>query len=118
MTKTNAPITKGSGNIYQDLGFSAEVAQNMLIRTDLMISIIHWYKQSQMTQATAAKQLGISQPRLNLILKSDVEAFSLDALVNIAVNAGLIIKLSIKEPKTNFKLGKTARNTKATRKAA
>jgi len=104
MTNIQTHVTKGKSNIYEDLGFASEVAQNMLIRTDLMISIIHWFQQSQMTQVAAAKVLGITQPRLNLILKSDIEAFSLDALVNIASSAGLSVQLSIKasKPKTNL----------------
>jgi len=92
-------ITKGSDNIFEDLGFAAEVAQNLLIRANLMISIIEWYRGSQMTQVAAAKVLGITQPRLNLILKAEVESFSLDALVNIAAKAGLTVQLLIKPAK-------------------
>ena len=92
-------ITKGSDNIFEDLGFAAEVAQNLLIRANLMISIIEWYRGSQMTQVAAAKVLGITQPRLNLILKAEVESFSLDALVNIAAKAGLTVQLLVKPAK-------------------
>lgn len=37
----NAPlkITKSSGNIFRDLGFPEGEAQNLLLRTDLMIKI-------------------------------------------------------------------------------
>jgi plasmid maintenance system antidote protein VapI len=42
-----------------------------------------------MTHAQAAKALGITQPRLNALLKGRIGLFSLDALVNIASRAGL-----------------------------
>ena len=49
-----------------------------------------------MTQVNAAKQLGITQPRFNAMLKGAIGQFSLDALVNMAANAGLAVKLSLK----------------------
>ena len=116
MTKTQTHVTKGKSNIYEDLGFAPEVAQNMLIRTYLMISIIHWFQQSQMTQVAAAKVLGITQPHLNLILKSDIEAFSLDALVNIASSAGLSVQFSVKAPKTKTNLATPVKKNKSSRK--
>lgn len=47
---------------------------------------ISWAK-SRMTQAAAARVLGITQPRLNALLKGRIGLFSLDALVNIASRA-------------------------------
>ena len=49
------------------------------------------------TQKQAAKQLGITQPRLNQLLKHKVDLFSLDALVNIATRAGMQVKLTVKK---------------------
>jgi len=113
-------ITKGSDNIFEDLGFAAEVAQNLLIRANLMISIIEWYRGSQMTQVAAAKVLGITQPRLNLILKAEVESFSLDELVNVAAKAGLTIQLLVKPAKLKTPPTTTKRSAamKRTPKAA
>ena len=50
-----------------------------------------------MTQAAAAKALGITQPRLNALLKGKISLFSLDALVNIANRAGLDVRLVIRK---------------------
>ena len=67
----NAPlkITKGSGNVFRDLGFSEGEAQNLLLRTDLMIKIEQLIKKSGLIQSEAAKVLGITQPRVNDLLK-------------------------------------------------
>ncbi len=94
-------ITKSSGNVFADLGFDAAQASNLKMRSELMIAIERWFASSGLTQAKAAKLTGISQPRLNLVLKGKVNELSIDALVNIASAAGLQLKLSSSQPKVN-----------------
>ena len=89
--------TIGSDNIFADLGFPPAEAENLKLRSDLMIPIVAFYRRSGLTQAQAAKKLGITQPRLNALLKSRIEQFSLDALVNIANRAGLDVRLVIRK---------------------
>lgn len=88
---------RGSGNIFVDLGFAKAEAENLKMRADLMIRIVQFYQRSGMTQAAAAKALGLTQPRLNALLRGKIGLFSLDALVNIASRAGLNVRLVIKK---------------------
>jgi predicted XRE-type DNA-binding protein len=88
---------RGSGNMFIDLGFGKVEAENLKMRSDLMIRIIQFYRKSGMTQAAAAKALGLTQPRLNALLKGKIGLFSLDALVNIASRAGLNVRLVVKK---------------------
>ena len=55
------------------------------------------YRGSGMTQAEAARVLGLTQPRLNALLKGRIGLFSLDALVDIAARAGLDVRLVVKK---------------------
>jgi predicted XRE-type DNA-binding protein len=89
-------IIKSSGNVFADLGFSADDAQNLLLRSQTMAALVSWYVASGLTQAQAAKVLGVTQPRLNQLLKGKINEFSLDALVNIATRAGMRVGLTIK----------------------
>lgn len=70
-------------------------AANMKARAELVIAIhkavIGW----NTTQTKAAKRLGLTQPRLNNLLKGRITKFSLDALVNHATQAGLSVKLKV-----------------------
>lgn len=95
----NAPlkITKGSDNVFRDLGFPEGEAQNLLLRTDLMIKIEQIVKKSGLIQSEAAKLLGITQPRINDLLKGRIEKFSLDALVNMVARAGMEVKMTVKK---------------------
>ena len=50
-----------------------------------------------MTQAQAAKRFGVSQPRINDLLRGKIEKFSLDALVNMLAAAGLRVEMRVKK---------------------
>jgi predicted XRE-type DNA-binding protein len=100
---TYIKITKGSANVFADLGFGPQESQNLLLRSQTMIALVQWFNASGLTQAAAAKTLGVTQPRLNQLLKGKIEIFSLDALVNMATSAGMRVGLSIR-PKTSVKV--------------
>ena len=88
---------RGSDNIFIDLGFDKVEAENLKLRSGLMIRIVQFYRKSGMTQAAAARTLGLTQPRLNALLKGKIGQFSLDALVNIASRAGMNVRLVVKK---------------------
>lgn len=95
----NAPlnIIKGSDNVFRDLGFPAGEAQNLLLRADLMIKIEQLVTKSALVQNEAAEMLGITQPRLNDLLKGRIEKFSLDALVNMLARVGKEVKMTVRK---------------------
>ena len=90
-------ITRGSGNVFRDLGYSKTEAENLKLRSELMMRIDAFHRESGMTQGECAKLLGLTQPRLNALLKGRLSLFSLDTLVNIAGRAGLNVRLVIKK---------------------
>lgn len=87
----------GSDNVFRDLGFSEDEAQNLLLRADLMIAIERYIRKSDLSQTEAAKKLGITQPRLSDLFRHRIERFSLDALVLLAAKAGLTVRMSVKK---------------------
>ena len=89
-------VEEGSGNVFRDIGFSEAEAENLKLRSTLMMRVEKFVKQSELTQTEAAKQLGITQPRLNQLLKGKIQLFSLDALVNMLANAGLRVRMTVK----------------------
>jgi predicted XRE-type DNA-binding protein len=90
-------MTRSSGNVFRDMGFSRAEAENLRLRSQLMRQIDAYYRESGMTQAAAAKALGLTQPRLNALLKGRLHQFSLDALVNIASSAGMDVRLVVRK---------------------
>ena len=57
---TDLKITKGSANVFADLGFGPPESQNLLLRSQTMIAVVLWFNASGLTQATAAKTLGVT----------------------------------------------------------
>jgi predicted XRE-type DNA-binding protein len=86
-------VTSGSGNVFLDLGFEKAEAENLMLRTELMVRIEERFRKSGMTQAQAAEAFGLTQPRLNALLKGKIRLFSLDALVKVASRAGVSVRL-------------------------
>lgn len=90
-------IVVGSDNIFRDLGFPEAEAQNLLLRADLVVHIRKVIDKLGLTQAEAAKRAGITQPRMNNLVKGRTEKFTLDAMVNVASQLGYTVKLSLKK---------------------
>ena len=95
--KQKLKMERGSGNVFRDVGFPPHEAHNLLLRAELMLRVERFVKDHKLTQAAAAKMLGITQPRLNQFLKGKIELFNLDALVEMLANAGLHVELRVKK---------------------
>jgi predicted XRE-type DNA-binding protein len=83
-------------NVWDALEDTPEQATTMTMRSNVMIAITEKVRGWNMTQARAARRLGISQPRLNDLLTGKINKFSLDALTTLAGRAGLKLKIEIR----------------------
>jgi predicted XRE-type DNA-binding protein len=82
-------------NVWDALEDTPADAANMTMRSNLLIAIEREVRGWNITQSEAANRLGITQPRLNDLLKGKIAKFSLDALVALAGHAGLTVRLDI-----------------------
>jgi len=87
---------KSFSNVWQALSDSAEEAATMTMRSDVMTALTDKVRGWGTTQANAARRLGITQPRLNDLLRGKINKFSLDTLLTLATRAGLRVKLDIR----------------------
>ena len=70
-------------SVWDALADTPEQAANLRARTELMQQIAAIVKKNRWTQTEAAQRCGITQPRMNDLLRGRVSRFSLDALVNM-----------------------------------
>lgn len=82
-------------NVWDALEDTPAEAANISMRSALLIAIEQKVRSWDMTQSEAAHRLGITQPRLNDLLKGRITNFSLDALINLSAQAGLSVRLDI-----------------------
>lgn len=88
-------VTRGSGNVFIDLGFDPAEAEIMALRAEVMIRIEQRLKSQGWTQLEAAKRLGITQPRVSKLIKGVWQDFSLDMLLTLAARAGMRPRLRL-----------------------
>src|SRR6202046_2487354 len=87
-------VTAAGRSVFYDL-FPAEKAAEMEMRAMLLMGLEHWLEQSRMTQAEAAKVLGVTQARVSDLKRGKIDRFSMDLLVRLAARAGLKPKLKL-----------------------
>jgi predicted XRE-type DNA-binding protein len=86
-------IIESSGNVFIDLGFSADEASILQMRADLMADLRKFMNTKELTPAKAAEILGISQSRVSDLTKGKWERFSLEMLITLATRAGMRVSL-------------------------
>ena len=95
MMKTHTGITKGGGNVFLDLGFPPHEAAVLLLRCELAEALRRWIAREGLTQAQAAKRLGVVQPRISEIVRNKVDKLSLDYLVGLCAKAGVSVAVKL-----------------------
>jgi predicted XRE-type DNA-binding protein len=87
--------TESYSSVWDAIADTPEQAANLRARAELMQKIAAIVKQQNWTQAEAAKHCGVTQPRINDLLRGRVSRFSLDALVNICTALGCRVRLDV-----------------------
>ncbi|MCS4509575.1 helix-turn-helix domain-containing protein [Xylophilus ampelinus] len=91
-------------SVWDAVEDTPEEAENMKVRSELMRAIRQHIKGKGWTQAEAAQQFGVTQPRISDLSRGKIDTFSLDALVNMAASAGLHVEVraqSTRRPHTS-----------------
>jgi predicted XRE-type DNA-binding protein len=88
-------VIKSSGNVFIDLGFSAEESAILKMRAELMAGLRTTIVEKGWTQAEASQYLGVAQSRVSDLVRGKWEKFSLDMLVTLATRAGLKVELAM-----------------------
>jgi predicted XRE-type DNA-binding protein len=91
MKKAHTRITQDSGNVFRDLGFPPHEAAVLLLRCEIAEALRKWVGREGLTQAQAAKRLGVVQPRISEVVRNKVDKLSLDYLVSLCAKAGLSV---------------------------
>lgn len=89
------PIHKSEGNVFADLGFEPAQAAILQMRVKLMNDLRHYIQESQLTQAEAARKLGITQSRVSDLVRGKWERFSLEMLIRLEARIGREVRLEL-----------------------
>jgi predicted XRE-type DNA-binding protein len=85
--------TKSSGNVFVDLGFDPAEAAVLQMRANLMSDLRLCIEKQKLTQAQAAKRLGIAQSRVSDLVRGKWDKFSLEMLITLEARLGRTVRV-------------------------
>ena len=86
-------VTRSSGNVFRDVGFARAEAERLRIRADLMGAVRKTIEARGLTQAAAARLLGVTQPRVSDLVRGRIDLFSIDTLIDMLTRAGVAVEV-------------------------
>lgn len=75
------PVTRGTENVFADLGFTDAAERQNKLR--LAYALNHVLEARKLSQANAAKVLGVTQPRVSALRHYEPAGFSVERLMNL-----------------------------------
>ncbi|MCY3789642.1 MAG: helix-turn-helix transcriptional regulator [Gemmatimonadetes bacterium] len=89
-------VTRGSDNVFEDIGFEREEAASLKVRADLMLDLKKYIETRGWTQRQAAAFFGEPQPRISNLMQGEISRFSVDKLINMLTRAGMQVEIYVK----------------------
>jgi len=100
-----ARVRASSGNVFRDLGFSADQAEHLRVRSDLMLSVQKAVAARGMTQSEVADLLGVTQPRVSDLIRGRLDLFSVETLIDMLARLGIRVKVVLQPPRKRAGVG-------------
>jgi len=94
---TRAIVTKGSGNVFRDLGFSGEKSAELILKSSLLQALQKAIRRRGWKQVEAAAQLGIDQAKVSKLLAGQMAGFSIERLVNFLSLLGQDVEVTVRK---------------------
>jgi predicted XRE-type DNA-binding protein len=98
--------TRGSGNVFVDMGFSAAKAGELTAKSALIDAIGDTIAARKLTQALAARLCGTDQPTLSKVLRGRMESVTIDRLAGWLTALGRNVEIKVKPFDARAKSGK------------
>jgi predicted XRE-type DNA-binding protein len=89
-------VTKGSGNVFRDLGFTAAEAEETLAKSELISAIAATIAQRKLTQIAAARLCRTDQPTLSKVLRGRMESVTIDKLTAWLTALGRTVEIRVR----------------------
>jgi predicted XRE-type DNA-binding protein len=88
---------KRFANVWDAIEDTPAQAENMKLRSALIMALKDHIARTGLSQSEAAKLLGVTQPRISNLMRGKIELFGLDTLINLIEAAGLHVEERISD---------------------
>ena len=93
---TKISFEKGSGNVFADIGFDPAEAEELAVKSGLIVAIKGTIAGRKLTQQSAAKLCGTDQPTLSKVLRGRIESVTIDRLAGWLTALGRDVEIVVK----------------------
>jgi predicted XRE-type DNA-binding protein len=97
-------VTRGSGNVFADLGLPDAVERQAKLR--LAYALNHVLDARKLSQADAAKVLGVTQPKVSALRHYKLAGFSVERLMNLLTALDRDVEIVIREKPRSRRAGR------------
>ena len=97
-------ITRGSGNVFADLGFPDAAERQAKLR--LAYALNQVLDARKLSQAEAAKVLGVTQPKVSALRNYKLSGFSVERLMNLLTAVDQDVEIVIRRKPRSRKVGR------------
>ena len=86
-------VTPSTGNVFRDVGFRRNEAEQLRVRADLMIAIQEELRRLKLTQTAAAKLLEMDATRMRDLMRGEIGLFRIKTLIDMLARLGLTVTI-------------------------
>ena len=90
-------MSKPYKNVFDAIEDDPVLAENMRLRTELMVKLRNYIEQEGITQEQAARRMGVTQPRISDLVRGKIDRFTIDTLINMLSHAGIHVEFVVSE---------------------
>jgi len=98
------PVTRGTGNVFADLGFPDAAERQAKLR--LAYALNQVLDGRKLSQADAAKVLGVTQPKVSALRHYKLAGFSVERLMNLLTALDQDVEIVIRRKPRSRKAGR------------
>lgn len=89
-----------TGNVFFDLGL--DQPDELLARAKLLCEVGSLIKASSLSQKKVAEKLGVTQPKVSMLVSGQLSAFSTETLLHYLAILGCEVHIHVKRPRSQL----------------
>ncbi len=98
MAKRSNGVVASSGNVFADLGLPA--ADEKRTKVQLAVALNQIIQKRRLSQAAAARALGVNQPKISALTNYRLDGFSVERLLNFLNGLGRDVEIVVRKPRS------------------
>jgi predicted XRE-type DNA-binding protein len=111
MKKRRSKVEEGSGNIFADLRLPD--AEDLLLKSKIVVELHRLIKERRLSQTTAAKLIGVSQPDLSNLLRGRLRGYSTERLMRMLTALNQDVEITVRPHRKAGEVGRITFTTAA-----